>query len=540
MTDIKRVFTVDGKPFFPLGGQARNSSGYNDTESEHAFRALKALHGNTLEIPVYWEQVEPTEGTFDFAPVDSLLALARRYGVKLILLWFASWKNGDMDYTPAWVKTNPARFHRVTAPSGKTIWNLSAHCDANVEADRKAFRALCQHLASADAAERTVIAIQIQNEPGILGSDRDYGPDGEAAFRSPVPAELIGRLRAAGSGPLFDVWTQAGAKQSGAWPEVFGWTAGETMTAWAIATYIERIAEAGKAVLDIPMYVNAWLGEVEWRVAGDSYPSGGAVTWMIDVYKWFAPHVDVIAPDIYVTDARGYDEICAGYARPDNPLFVPESANGGTNALLLFRAIADHNAIAYFFFNVERILEADGTIQPGCRQIVDSFRSVAAAIPLLLKYQGTGKVFPIVQEEGLPYGYLDLDGYIGMVQCEGIASRPPHKDWRHASGQVARTEATVPERGRGLIFQVSRHELYLVGASYRLLLRPKLPPEQSLDTTVARDWLMPRLRNFVTVEEGHFDADGAFVADRRRNGDETDYGLWVEPDVSVLHVVLTE
>ena len=52
MAAVNRVFTVDGKPFFPLGGQSCNSSGYNDTESETAFKVIKMLHGNTLEIPV--------------------------------------------------------------------------------------------------------------------------------------------------------------------------------------------------------------------------------------------------------------------------------------------------------------------------------------------------------------------------------------------------------------------------------------------------------------------------------------------------------
>ncbi|GAI49472.1 unnamed protein product, partial [marine sediment metagenome] len=90
MTDVKRVFMVNGKPFYSVGGQSRNSSGYNDSESETAFKAIKLLHGNTLEIPVYWEQVEPEEGKFDFTSVDALLASARRYGVKLIPLWFAT------------------------------------------------------------------------------------------------------------------------------------------------------------------------------------------------------------------------------------------------------------------------------------------------------------------------------------------------------------------------------------------------------------------------------------------------------------------
>jgi beta-galactosidase GanA len=85
MTVVKRIFMVDGQPFFPLGGQSCNSSGYNEKESATAFKVIKLLHGNTLEIPVYWDHVEPQEGTFDFTAVDELITTARRHGVKLIL-----------------------------------------------------------------------------------------------------------------------------------------------------------------------------------------------------------------------------------------------------------------------------------------------------------------------------------------------------------------------------------------------------------------------------------------------------------------------
>jgi beta-galactosidase GanA len=198
MKEVKRVFKVDGKPFFPLGVQSCNSSGYNEKESDTAFKVVKLLHGNTLEIPVYWDTIEPREGEFDFTMVDSLLDSARQYGLKLILLWFASWKNGNMDYTPAWVKTNPGRFKRVISPTGKDVWDLSSHCQANLEADKKAFVAFCKHLREKDSIERTVIALQIQNEPGIIGSDRDYGPEGQAAYDSPVPAKLVTAMKKSG------------------------------------------------------------------------------------------------------------------------------------------------------------------------------------------------------------------------------------------------------------------------------------------------------------------------------------------------------
>ncbi len=535
-SDVKRIFTVDGKPFFPLGGQACNSSGYNEAEAETAFRAVKSIGGNTLEIPIYWDQVEPQEGAFDFASVDALLDGARRHGLKLVLLWFGAWKNGDMDYAPAWVKTDPARFHRVLSPTGKDCWVLSSHCPANFEADRRAFAALCAHLRRTDAAGRTVIAIQIENEPGILGSDRDYGPDGQADFARAAPADLVGKMEAAGKGIAYDLWQAAGRKAAGSWPELFGPAAGELMTAWSIASYIDRLAEAGKAIYAVPMYINVWLGEGGWKLPGETYPSGGAVGRVLDIYKWYTPHVDLIAPDIYVGDSRGYEAICALYAREDNPLFVPESGPGGSNAWNMFRALADYNAIGYAFFAVERVIAADDSVKSDLRFLADSFRCATAAIPLLLRYQGTGRLYAIVQEENLAAQRLELEGWLGVVVFgDGPRDGWP-KDWRHQPPtQPGRMNDA---RGRGLVVQAGRDEFYLVGGGFRLILRPSLPPEQALDATVARDHLLLRQAHYVSVDEGHFGATGEFVVDRRRNGDEVDGGVWVEPDAGVVRVEL--
>jgi len=537
MGNVKRVFTVDGKPFFPLGGQSRNSSGYNDAESETAFRAVKLLHGNTLEIPVYWEQVEPQEGAFDFSSVGALLARARRHGIKLVLLWFGTWKNGDMDYTPAWVKANPTRFKRVVSATGRAIWVLSSHCLATLEADTKAYAALCRYLKANDS-ECTVIALQIENEPGILGSDRDYGPDGQATFESAVPAGLVAKLKAAGTGPVCDIWQQAGGKPAGSWPEMFGWAAGELMTAWSIATYIDRLAEAGKALLDIPMYINVWLGGGDWQVAGE-YPSGGAIGKVLDIYKWCTPHVDLIAPDIYIADSRGYEAACRSYARDDNPLFVPESGPGGANAWNMFRAIADYSAIGYAFFAVEHAVGEDRGIRPELRMLVDSFSCVAAAIPLLLRYQGTGKIQAVVQEENMASQSLHLDGYGGLVEF-GSSSFAHGRDWRHMPWHSAASPQTDAPRGRGFVVQVSRNEFYLVGAGYRLLLRPRVAPEQMRDASLVSSQLRDCLTQYLSVDEGRFDGDGQFVIKRRRNGDETNSGVWVEPDCGLVRVLMCD
>jgi len=169
---------------------------------------------------------------------------------------------------------------------------------------------------------------------------------------------------------------------------------------------------------------------------------------------------------------------------------------------------------------------------------VDSFRSVAAAIPLLLEHQGTGRVHAVVQEEGLGSQHMDFEGYTGLVQFGGSFG----KDWRHPGQRPM--PGPVPdakeERGRGLIIQVSTHEFFLVGAAYRLYLRPAVPVERAMDASHSSDFLRARLAHYVIVDEGHFDPGGSFIVDRRRNGDETDHGVWVEADVGVVHVVMCE
>ena len=540
MTDVKRVFMVDGKPFYPVAGQAHNDAGYNDLESDIFFKAVKLIHGNTLLIPVYWLQVEPEEGKFDFSGVDALLASARRYGVKLILLWFATWKNGNMDYTPTWVKSDTRRFKRIMLPAGGDLWGLSPHCKANLEADKKAFSALCTHLKAKDNIEHTVIGIQLENEAGILGSDRDYGPEAQEIFNNPVPVRLITAMKTIGKGEVYNIWQKAGGKQSGNWSELFGWPAGEFMTAWSIATYIDEIAKAGKAVHIIPMYINVWLIESNLVIAGEHYPSGCAISKVLDIYKWFTPHVDMISPDVEYNNTQRYQYLCATYSRPDNPLFFPETPPT-TN---LFRAIADYNLIGYSWMGgFDNIMAEDGSVRHEMQEVVDTVHCIVSAIPLLLKYQGTDKIHAIVQEEYMPNQWLDLDGYVGRVQFgEGVV-RPVRKDWRHVK------EATMPKeqadtdvkpeflRGRGLLVQASKNEFYLVGIGWRLFLRPKLSPEQTIPLFYHQDLAHAR---HLSVDEGHFDQNGEFVVDRQRNKTPLTYGAWAEADIGVLRIIMCD
>ena len=186
--DGRHALLVDGEPFLILGAQVNNSSNWPKA-LESVWPAIEVVKPNTVMVPVAWEQIEAEEGRFDFSFVDELLKQAREHDQRLILLWFATWKNNGPNYAPKWVKLDNERFPRVITADGRTLNSLSPHGQATLDADRKAFVELMKHLKAADP-QRTVIMVQPQNEPGTYGSVRDFSPLAQEVFEGPVPQSL--------------------------------------------------------------------------------------------------------------------------------------------------------------------------------------------------------------------------------------------------------------------------------------------------------------------------------------------------------------
>ncbi len=168
----RHALLVDGAPYLVLGAQINNSSSWASTLPQ-VWPALEDMHANTIEAPVYWEQMEPAPGKFDFTTADLLVKGAREHHLHLIVLWFGTWKNGNMHYVPQWIKTDTATYPRVINAAGEPIDVLSAQSPKNLEADKHAFTALMHHLAEIDGTDHTVIMVQVENESGIIGSPRD-------------------------------------------------------------------------------------------------------------------------------------------------------------------------------------------------------------------------------------------------------------------------------------------------------------------------------------------------------------------------------
>ncbi len=95
---------VDGKPFLLIAGELHNSTAGGVQSIRPVWKKMAAKNLNTVIATVSWELIEPEEGKFDFALVDSVIAGAREANLKLVLIWFGSWKNAGSVYMPSFVK----------------------------------------------------------------------------------------------------------------------------------------------------------------------------------------------------------------------------------------------------------------------------------------------------------------------------------------------------------------------------------------------------------------------------------------------------
>jgi hypothetical protein len=487
---------VDGQPFLVIGGELHNSSSSSLDYMQPIWDRLVGLHLNTVLAGVSWELVEPQEGVFDFALVDGLIHEARKRDLRLILLWFGSWKNGMSSYIPGWVKRDFRRFPRVVIQKGKTIEVLSTLAEANWQADARAFAALMQHLAEVDGRDNTVIMVQVENEVGVLGDSRDRSAAANNAFNGPVPQQLIDRLlhdrQELGAG-LRERWQTNGFKRSGSWSEMFGSGAqtDELFMAWHYACYVDHVAAAGKSQYDLPLFVNAWLSSLAdepggWASGGQQpgeWPSGGPLPQTFDIWLAGAPHIDLLTPDIYQPQ---FMEWCQQYTRRGNPLFIPEMRRNEDGAANVFYALGEHAAMGVSPFAIDSLYPPEDA---SLRRSYGVLRQVA---PLILEQQGKGAMLGFLLDAEHSRITRDLGGYEVEITLDlGF-------DYNS-------------QRGYGLIIASGPDEFTGVGYGFRVAFHAKAPDKAQI--------------GICAVDEGEF-RNGKWLASRRLNGDETWQGGW--------------
>jgi beta-galactosidase GanA len=494
----RHALMVDGKPYLVLGAQVNNSSAW-PAMLDKVWPAIDQVHANTVLVPIAWEQIEPTEGRFDFSFLDTLVAQARTHNVRLSLLWFATWKNNGPNYAPAWVKLDNQRFPRVINRDGKMLNSLSPHATATLAADSHAFVQLMTHLKQIDGDRHTVIMVQVENESGTYGADRDHTPATDTLIAGKVPDALL----------------HATGKAAGSWKQVFGDDADEFFHAWSVAHFVGQVAAAGKAVYPLPMYANAALRDPFKPGPPGGYSSGGPTDNVLTVWKAAAPALDVLAPDIYMPEYDKYMAVLDRYRRADNPLYVAETGNKPVYARYVFATLG-RQGIGFSPFGLDFTGYTNYPL--GAPKIdADTIEAFAADYRLLGPMSGelatlayAGKVWGAAEPDESHENDIDLGDWkvhIGYGQAQ-FGMDPPVGNPKPAGGVL------IAELGKNEYLVTGYHARVNFGAAKK-----------------GTRFLLER------VEEGYYE-NGQWKFLRLWNGDQTDYGLNFTSAPQVLRVKL--
>jgi hypothetical protein len=507
---------VDGKPFLALAGELRNNSATSLEYMKPIWPKIVESKLNTVLTGVSWAQIEPQEGKFDFSVLDGVIRDAHTHNLRLVLLWFATWKNGLSSYPPDWVKRDFERFPRAQMVGDNTPWPvfgaprtpvtgplsielLSPFGDATRDADARAFAAMMRHIKAVDGRDHTVIGIQVENETGFQGDTRDRSPLANKAFEGPVPKELMDYLQQHKDTlipELRKVWEAAGFKTSGTWEEVFGKgrPTDEIFMAWYFARYIGRVVEAGKAEYPIPMFTNCpqlEFGKAPAPLRGGGQ-SGGAMPDAMDVWRAGAPRIDLLAADVYSPDFVGF---CARYAQSGNPLFIAETGGGGPDlkACGLY-AFGRHDALGFSPFGIDSMVGKDLPDQFG-------YDLLSQLAPLILKHQGNGTMSAVLMGPNDPPQKIAVGNYTLLV---GSSSRP-----RPAAPAGAPSPQPAQPSAAAIFIAAGPDEYFAAGNGVSVVFSPNTPG-------------LP-LAGLATVEDGKF-VDGRWVPGRRLAGDDDAQG----------------
>ena len=485
--DGHHALLVDGKPFFMLGGQAHNSSAWPGMMPQ-LWSAVADMHLNTLEVPIYWEQIEAEQGKFDFSFIDTLLTQAREHKVHLVLLWFATWKNGSNHYMPEWMKRDAPKYPNITSKNGQEVDSPSPNIKATMDADIKAFTIVMRYLKKADN-QHTVIMVQVENESGSWYSVRDYSAAAQKLFEGPVPSELLK------PGVLKALNISAGAE--GSWQKVFGDRADEYFQAWSVARFIGQVAAAGKAEYPLPMYVNAALRDPFTNPSATTYESGGPTDNVIPIWKVAAPTLDLVAPDIYLSGSEKILKVIDLYDRPDNILFVPEAGLIKDNAKYLYEVIA-RGGIGFSPFGIDANGQGE-TAAETAERLAPFAQDYAMAAPMmreLAEWDFEGKIKAVVEHEDHAEQTITLGAWKAIVSFGA------------GRGNTMKVD-TLPN-GKLMVVQLDENKFILIGTRCHITFLP-------VGNNQGKAW------EYLKVEEGHY-INGTFKPLRILNGDETDFG----------------
>lgn len=521
---------VDGKPFVMLSGELHNStaSSVSYLKQDRTFERLARMNLNSVIATASWELVEPVEGKFNFSEVDAVLADARKNKLKVVFIWFGAFKNPFMTYAPSWVKQNPKRFPRAVDEQGKELELPSVFGEAVMKADAKAYMAFLSHLKQVDT-EHTVVMIQVENEPGLRGSKRDYSDLAQKAWNAPVPVELIDYLqknKATLKPDLAKAWQSNGYRTNGNWEEVFGKSLTQDdgsnpilnltehlFTACSYAKYLNYLSSEGKKVYPLPTFINASVFGTNSR--GVSLGNGCSIGDFFDVYKACAPSIDILTPNSYMLQL---DQICEQYSWNGNPILIPESTLSGARALY---AIGEWDAICFSPFGIDSA-DKNPVNSKEVKLFSDTYRVLGNMNELIAQNLGTDKMRGVYLYNGKDTASITMGDYvIRFFQKKSFDIGALMAPATGPNNKKADIPADPPFQEAALIIQTDKDEFYLVG--YGINADISMRPDKK-----------HRYVGYDSIYEGTF-LDNRFVAGRLLNGDERNISI-AKDAVGVLKV----
>lgn len=492
---------VNGKPFLMLAGELHNSSSSSLDYMRPIWPRLAAIPLNTVLTPVYWEQIEPTQGKFNFALVDGLIRQARENHLHIVFLWFGAWKNGYSGNSPLWVKKDPERFPLVIEKDGKEDEILSTFGANTLQAEKTAFAALMRNIREVDGQDHTVLMMQVENEVHAW----DYSPAATKAFNGAVPAQLLNYIQDHKDSlvPQFKkIWDAAGGKTSGTWSQVFGSRAYEMFMDWHYGRYINQIAAAGKAEYPIPMYENTALMGIDPNAPMTKNAPGGPTPAAMDVWRASGHAIDFYSPDIYM---KNFEDWCNWYTQAGNPLFIPETIGGPTGAANIFYAIGEDNAMGFSPFGIDSSRDFYAITKHGAKAsslfgmdslsdekdaLGKSYSVLMQMAPILLQHQGDGTMAGFVLDKDHPTESVTMNGYKLQISMD-----------RSFFGKVS--------LGYGLVIATGPNEFLGAGNGFRVKFSPVSPG--------------PPNAGIGYIQQGDY-SNGIWIPGRRLSGDEDDQG----------------
>lgn len=196
----------NGEPLLYNGIQIRtdafmNTDKWTVEDLEVLFKTAKECGFNMVQVPLEWADIEIAKDVYDFYYLFKVLEYARKYDLKVELLWFGTNMCGDThSYTvPDYILKDGKTYPKFDAPRTGEFWSyygLMWYLDFDdpdlLEREGLALEKCMDFIYEYDSTHGTpksVVGVQIHNEPDIFARWRIVTADKEV--KNPETGEMF-------------------------------------------------------------------------------------------------------------------------------------------------------------------------------------------------------------------------------------------------------------------------------------------------------------------------------------------------------------